>query len=595
VTIDMSAPMSSTSTRKPAAAGSAAATRMRLGRMRQRGSMAVTMMLMLAGLVAMLGLVEIGYLYWAKRDTQKVVDLAALAGAQQLATCSADNAGNAAALGNATVDNGFTGALTIDCGHWDATQPGDQHFVGVTATLPLNAVRVQANLPLVPFFGFAHFSSIGATAVAISRGPPIASFSVGSSLATIDPNSPLGYVLNQALGSSLGLQLLSYNGIANADISLLDLVKALPVNAGTVNGVLTSQVSLTDFLTAYADALNQSASGSSIDIGFINQQVALIEAQLGNIPIDLGQILNVDANTQDPNVALNTRVNALDILNAALLAADSANAVALPATSVNVPLVGTVSLAMSIVEPPQIGVGGVGTVAHTAQIRLALNISALSTPITGEALVGLPLYLEVAPTDATITDLECNVPGVGGANSDRVTITTAPGLLNAFLGMLPAGAINNVNQSWLTLISAGKPAPLINVPLVAQVSASANVQLATNPATPLTFSVDPTIPVAQQANMSQTAGTSSAVLGTLLGSLFGSTSLQTSVVLLGGLPLNVPVAPLLATLSTALAPVLTTLDNALVGPLLQTLGVNIGTAQVNLRSVNCNTGAQLVY
>jgi uncharacterized membrane protein len=585
----------STNIRMPAADGARAATGLRHGLARQRGSMAVTMMLMLAGLIAMLGLVEIGYLYWAERDTQKVVDLAALAGAQQLAMCSANNASNAAALGNATVDNGFTGTLTIDCGHWDSAQPGAQHFVGVTPTLPLNAVRVQANLPLVPFFGFAHFSSISATAIALSKGPPIASFSVGSSLATIDPNSPLGSVLNQALGSSLGLQLLSYNGIANANISLLDLVKATPVDAGTVNSVLSSQVSVTDFLKAYVSLLNQSPNAASIDFNFVNTQVGLIEAQLGNTPINLGQILNVDATTQDPNVALNTSVSALDILNAVLLAADSANGVALPAASVNVPLVGTVSLSMSIVEPPQIGVGGVGTTAHTAQIRLALNLSALSTPITGEALVGLPLYLEVAPTDGTITALECNVPGVGGVNSDSVTITTAPGVLNAFLGTLPAGAINNISQSWPTLILAGKPAPLINVPLVAQISASANVQLATNPATPLSFNVDPTIPVAQQANMSQTAGTSSAVLGTLLGSLFGSTSLQTSVVLLGGLPLGVPVAPLLATLSTALAPVLTMLDNVLIGPLLQTLGVNIGTAQVNLRSVNCNTAAQLVY
>jgi uncharacterized membrane protein len=595
----MRASTPSTCTRKPAAHGWTAATRARHGRVRQRGSMTVTMMLMLVGLVAMLGLVEIGYLYWAKRDTQKVVDLAALAGAQQLPMCAANNTSNAAALGNATVDNGFTGSLIIDCGHWDSAQPGTQHFVGATAALPLNAVRVQASLPLVPFFGFAHFSSISATAIAIGRGPPIASFSVGSSLLTIDPNSPLGSVLNQALGSSLGLQLLSYNGIANANISLLDLVKAMPVDVGTVNSVLTSQVSVTDFLTAYVSLLNQSPNAASIDFNFVNTQVGLIEAQLGNTPINLGQILNVDATTQDPNVALNTSVSALDILNAVLLAADSAHAVAIPAASVNVPLVGTVSLAMTIVEPPQIGVGGVGTTAHTAQIRLALNLSALSTPITGEALVGLPLYLEVAPTDGTITSLECNVPGIGGVNSDKVTITTAPGVLNAFLGMLPAGAINNVSQSWPALISAGKPAPLVNVSVlgvgVVQVSASANVQLATNPATPLSFSVDPTIPVAQQANMSQTAGTSSAVLGTLLGSLFGSTSLQTSVVLLGGLPLGLPVAPLLATLSTALAPVLTTLDNALVGPLLQTLGVNIGTAQVNLRSVNCNTAAQLVY
>jgi len=570
----------------------------RSGRARQRGSMAVTMMLMLAGLVAMLGLVEIGYLYWAKRDTQKVVDLAALAGAQQLATCSSSNTSNTAALGNATVDNGFNGTLTIDCGHWDSTQPGDQHFVSVTPALPLNAVRVQASLPLIPFFGFAHFNSISATAIAISRGPPIASFSVGSSLLTVDPSSPLGQLLSQALGSSLGLQLLSYNGIANANISLLGLVQALPIDAGTVNGVLTSQVSLTDFLTAYVAALNQNASGSGIDMVFVNQQVALIEAQLGNIPINLGNILNVDANTQDPNVALNTSVNALDILNAVLLAADSANAVALPATSVNVPGVGTVSLAMSIVEPPQIGVGGVGTVAHTAQIRLALNISALSTPLTGQQLLGLPLYLEVAPTDATITALECNVPGTGGKNSDSVTINTAPGVLNAFLGTLPAGAINTISESWPTLISAGTVAPLVNVAVLGvglvQISASANVQLATNPATPLTFSVDPTVPIAQQPNMTQTAGTSSEILGTLIGSLLGSTSLKTTVNL-GGASLSLPVAPLLATLSAALAPVLSALDSALVGPLLQTLGVNIGTAQVNLRSVNCNTAAQLVY
>ena len=57
---------------------------------RQRGGMSVTMMLLMLGLVAMLGLVEIGYLYWAKRDVQKVADLSALAGAQRLDLCTAD-------------------------------------------------------------------------------------------------------------------------------------------------------------------------------------------------------------------------------------------------------------------------------------------------------------------------------------------------------------------------------------------------------------------------------------------------------------------------------------------------------------------------
>lgn len=567
----------------------------RMPRARQRGSMAVTMMLMLVGLVAMLGLVEIGYLYWAKRETQKVVDLAALAGAQQLTACSTDNSSNSAALGNARIDNGFSDTLVITCGHWDPTQAGAQHFVSVTSSLPLNAVRVEATLPVTPFFGFARFDGINATAIAASQGQPIAAFSVGSSLLNIDPSSPLGTLLGTALGSSLGLQLLSYNGIANANISLLGLVKALPVDIGTVNSVLTTQVTVTDLLTAYVNALSQSSSASTIDLAFVNQQVAAIELQLGNIPINLGQILNVDATTEDPNVALNVDVNALDILSAVVLAADGANAVALPATSISIPGVATISLALSIVEPPQIGVGGVGTVAHTAEIRLDLDVTALSTPINGQQLLDLPLYLEVAPTDGTITAIECNVPGSGGANSDSVTITAAPGVLNAFLGKLPSAAFNNTSETWSSLISSGSLAPLVNVLNLATISASANVQLAANPATALTFSVDPTIPVSQQSGMTQTAGTSSAVLGNLIGSLLGSTSLNVTINLLG-LPINLaPVASLLATLSTALAPVLSSLDSLLVGPLLQALGINIGTAQVSLLSVNCNTTPQLVY
>ena len=567
----------------------------RMPRARQRGSMAVTMMLMLVGLVAMLGLVEIGYLYWAKRETQKVVDLAALAGAQQLTACSTDNSSNSAALGNARIDNGFSDTLVITCGHWDPTQAGAQHFVSVTSSLPLNAVRVEATLPVTPFFGFARFDGINATAIAASQGQPIAAFSVGSSLLNIDPSSPLGTLLGTALGSSLGLQLLSYNGIANANISLLGLVKALPVDIGTVNSVLTTQVTVTDLLTAYVNALSQSSSASTIDLAFVNQQVAAIELQLGNIPINLGQILNVDATTEDPNVALNVDVNALDILSAVVLAADGANAVALPATSISIPGVATISLALSIVEPPQIGVGGVGTVAHTAEIRLDLDVTALSTPINGQQLLDLPLYLEVAPTDGTITAIECNVPGSGGANSDSVTITAAPGVLNAFLGKLPSAAFNNTSETWSSLISSGSLAQLVNVLNLATISASANVQLAANPATALTFSVDPTIPVSQQSGMTQTAGTSSAVLGNLIGSLLGSTSLNVTINLLG-LPINLaPVASLLATLSTALAPVLSSLDTLLVGPLLQALGINIGTAQVSLLSVNCNTTPQLVY
>ena len=572
----------------------------------QRGSMSVAMLLLLLGLLGMLGLVEVGYLYWAKRDTQKVADLAALAGAQRLSACAGDNSGNDAAQGNAQVDNGFTGSLTIACVHWNPALAGDQHFEAASAESPANAVRVQAALPLLPFFGFAHFTGVGATAIATHRGNPIAAFSVGSSLLGVSTGSPLNTLLNNALGTSLGLQLLSYNGIANARVSLLGLKRLLSLDVGTLGGVLDTQVGTGQFLDAFVQALNQSPDAVNIDLNFVQQQVAAIKARLGNVPLSLGDILDVHASTDDPETALNADVNALDVLRAIVLAADSKNAVALPATSIDVPGVAKVGLMMSIIEPPQIGVGGVGTTAHTAQIRLMLDVSAVTTSLTGnESLAKIPLYLEVAPTDATITAIECGVPGSGGASVDDVTIATAPGVLNAFLGEIPPPeAFGNTGESWASLMANSQMAPLVNVSLlglpVATLDASSNVQLTTVPAYSHTFGVDPATPVAQQPGMTwpPPSSTQSPELGSVLTSLLTSTSLKTDVTLLG-LPTGLDLGSLLSGLSALLRPVLgplfDTLDTALAGPLLQMLGIQIGTAQVNLRSVDCNRGVQLVY
>ena len=580
---------------------------------RQRGAMAISMMLMMIGLIAMLGLVEIGYLYWAKRDTQKVADMAALSGAQQLGTCNAGNTNNAAAQGNAITDNGFNGAneaVVIACGTWDPTANAAPEYFAKPATgVTPNAVMVAADRPVLPIWGFAGALPTIHTVAIAANTAPTAAFSVGSSLLSVNPAAPLGQLLDSALGASLGLQLLSYNGIANTNISLLGLKNLLPISAGTLTGVLNAPITVNDFLGAYVQLLQQqSANTASIDITFVEQQVALIEAQLGDVQINLGQILNVNANTQDPNSALNTTVSALGILNAVVQAADSANAVAIPAANITVPGIATVNLSLSVIEPPQIGVGGVGTTAHTAEIRLLLNVSVLNNALTGnESLIGVPLYLEVAPTDATITNITCNVPGAGGALEDNVTIGVAPGVLNAFLGNLSPAAFTNTTTTWPTLISSGSMAALVRVELsvlgivvpVATINAMANVQVATTPAGALVFDYNPSLPISQQANMTQTLTPNPPmVLGTVLTSLLSSTSLQTGVTLLGG-NTGLNLGPLLSGLTGLLQPVLTplftALDTALVGPLLQLTGVDIGNADVTLQSVNCNAGAQLVY
>ena len=613
----------------------------RIARARQRGSMAVTMMLMLAGLVAMLGLVEIGYLYWAKRDTQKVVDLAALAGAQQLATCSADNASNAAARGNATVDNGFTGTLTIDCGHWDSTQPGAQHFVGVTPTLPLNAVRVQASLPLTPFFGFAHFSGIDATAIAVN-GQPIAAISVGSRLLGIDPNGPLNTVLTSTLGTSLGLNLLSYQGIANANVSLLGLKNLIAADAGTVTDVLNTSVTVDQFLAAYVTLLQQGGNSAQIDFGLVNQQIALIEAQLDNPSVTLGDILNVNAQTTDPTKALGVEVNAADILSAVLQAANSKNAVALQALNVNLLGVANVNVSMTIVEPPKIAVGVAGynadgspiTEAQTAQIRLQMAVKVLNLGNSGtnllplgvllnvslptHSLVNLPLSAEIVPAHAWLDSIACYVPGAGGTTSQKVTVKAQPGIADVFLGNLPASAYTDATQSWDSIINTAidngsayanllgitVTAIGINVPITLQ--AYSHVPIVAASVSEHVFTAAPGTPVSEQVGMTWTTQTGTTLLTSLLQAVTNPALLNirpdpNQASALGGLlstllgDLATILTNLLGVLGPLLSPVLSTIDSALIGPLLHVLGINVGAADVNLLSVNCNAGAQLVY
>jgi uncharacterized membrane protein len=132
--------------------------------------MSVTMMLVMLALLAMLGLIEIGYLFWAKRDAQKVADLAALAGAQRLELCSADNSDNSAARQSALTQNRFAGTLQIRCGNWSASRSTGNRFVTtVDASNPRNAVQVIAERSVLPFFG----QNTSLPTVSVGGGPPL--------------------------------------------------------------------------------------------------------------------------------------------------------------------------------------------------------------------------------------------------------------------------------------------------------------------------------------------------------------------------------------------------------------------------------------
>lgn len=578
--------------------------------------MAVAMMLMLLGLITILGIVEVSYLFWAKRDAQKVADLAALTGAQQLttpATCPTGSLPYTSASNNATA-NGGTAAngystIAISCGGQPAS--GSSVLVPAAAS-SVAAIKVDVIRNVNHLFGagmaWMGTHPVAATAVAINT-QPIATFSVGSELASVDSSSPLGNLLNTTLGTAIGLNVLSSNGIANANVSLLGLINSYnnsncgsPINIGTVSQVLSAPLNFACFANVVVDALPQGGTDPTIQAWLNNISAS---ATLSNAVITLGDILNVNANTSDPNSALNTTINAADILEAALLAADSKNAVAIPVTTASVPGVANVSLMASVVEPPQIGIGGVGTTAHTAQIRLAADISALSAlSLVGEPVSDLSIALEVAPSEGTITSIACNATN-SSSTTNNVTINVTPGVANVGIAKYSylTQAFKNTNQTWSSIFNAAQSNQttgwdsIVNVLNLVTINIFANAQIAATPAFSHTFEVSPSTPFANQSGMTYPSTLSSdpsTESGLLVSSLLNS-NIQVGIQVLGGL-LSISSASVLGgltpLLNTLLAPVL----QGLVDPLLQTLGIEIGTAQVTLLAPpKCNVGPQLVY
>jgi uncharacterized membrane protein len=443
---------------------------------RQRGGMSVTMMLVMLGLVTMLGLVEIGYLYWAKRDVQKIADLSALAGAQRLDLCSANRADNSAARSNALQANRFPGTLTVRCGDWNPTHTTADHFVDSAASAPVNAVKVSAERPVLPFFGqTGGLPQVRAQAVA-TRAPPLAVFSVGSQLLRVNGNTPLGGVL-KLVGVDLDqTTLLGYDGLAQARITPGGLLKALgiPVDAnisiGDFNSLLAAhKVSLGQLLDATASVLSQSGV-TNVDLRALKDALAAkldinqLNLQLGSNAEGSGLFGSIVAPDGPASAALQAEVNALDLITTSISIANSGKGVAVN----NLNVLGLVQAKAAIIEPPSIAIGGVGTRAYNAQVRVNLDIDSNNLLLGIGKVLGLlgirlrlPVYADVTNAMGTLTSLQC------AAQPATASIRVESSVLRACVGKVADSArfsTRNVcdaslqNEQLLTLLGA----PLIN-------------------------------------------------------------------------------------------------------------------------------------
>ncbi|MFZ1180996.1 MAG: TadG family pilus assembly protein [Herbaspirillum sp.] len=443
-------------------------------RHRQQGSIVVLTAVFIPLMIILLASIDIGYLFFQKRELQKVADMSAIAGAQQLSKSGAlpnDRCASVyqVATANAQSAQKFTGTMAVSCGNWDpVANAAPQYYLayagGVTpAGKPQpNAVSVQLTRSFGSFFGAWAAQQVSASAIAkSSSSTPNAVFSIGSRLLQVNNGVVPG--LLSALGVNIsGSSLLSYNGLANVSMTPSGLLNALgfqiPLTAdvGTIkqavllntSGCSNGACTLETVLGAMSTVLGQQNLISALGLQASGGQLVQI---LSDGSGRGGLFTLVD--TANGQAALQADVNALQLLTTAIGVANGHRFGSL-GLAVSVPGLVNNTIQAGIVEPPSIGIGGVGATAYTAQVRLYSEIKTVISPLLG---VDLPLVIDVVNGLGTITDM-CHIKDSAG--NDTATIAVSAPLLEACVGGITSGAAFSTTGSCDSQL---QPATLVNV------------------------------------------------------------------------------------------------------------------------------------
>lgn len=367
-------------------------------RKQQHGVTLVMVALWMGIALAALMVLDIGNLFWQKRELQKIADLSALAGSTQPlnAACSSTAPSNARQIADA---NGLRAGDVFDAkyGRWapGAGVPLEQFFAAADVSKS-NACHVEVQRNVSYFFIFSasgHKSRwIGAKATALVSGDPVATVLVRSTLASLN-GGMLNTLLSAVLGTQVNLTAASWQGIAKLNVNLLkvfDSLLGVNANIGDYEALLNTQVKLADLLKAMITAI-EPGKFVAADVAAL-QQLSLLN--VGNVQVRLGDLIKLE--NANPAAALNLGVNALELIQGALQVATKHNAV-----NLNLGIPGLVTVKLKVIEPAQLAIIGnplddrITIEARTAQVRLWVALSTSTSPVASIVNTVLGLVVDL--------------------------------------------------------------------------------------------------------------------------------------------------------------------------------------------------------
>ncbi len=381
-----------------------------MGRPRdERGAIIPVVALLLAVLVPSSAMaVDLGMQRVVRRDMQTLSDVVALDVVRLVdgRTASQIQAGynglptlaNAVARSVARNDDDVLGdvpTVTAKLAHLDTATGVLDTSGGVTRELSgieiPNAVEITAagsvNFAFMPTSGSAM-----RTAVAVPA--PSSCFRLGSFAVGVDTSQ--ANLLNQVLPgllntSSISGTLVGYQGLAAANVSLLDLVGVPGLGVATPDELLQLDgITLGQFYAAMATVLqNQGGPTASLTLlQYLSTHVNVLQT------IAIKDLLDI---TTADSAALAANFSILDLVTGAAYLANGSNTLLIPGLSASVPVLNAgATFSLKVGEAPKLACGGVGKAkASTGQVDLDLSGTLADQ--------SLPLLLATATVRSTVT------------------------------------------------------------------------------------------------------------------------------------------------------------------------------------------------
>ncbi|WP_252091840.1 pilus assembly protein TadG-related protein [Pseudomonas sp. MWU13-3659] len=360
---------------------------------RQQGAIGLMAALTMGlALLFMLLSVDSGRLYLEQRKLQRIADMAALEAAEHSASCNGSGPQAFALARNAATRNGLavTDPLIASCGYLRTGNDNLRRFVADNTRN--EAIKVEVSNVVVTSVAAGVFAmvqgntvprttTLHASAVAASPMPPLAMLSIRSSLATV--NASQGSLLNaltKALGGTLQLDLLGWQGIANTQLNLLhyldQLAIDLNVEVGDYQKLLSLDTSATTLLQAAVKVLQQGGAAADVvtNLGKLALDLPITGLQLGDL---------LDLQNGTAQAGLDASIQLLQLVQGVIQLSAKERAVN---ADLPINLLGVASgrVQVRVIEPQQLSAIGDPRTdelrVHTAQVRALVS---LDLPLLG--------------------------------------------------------------------------------------------------------------------------------------------------------------------------------------------------------------------